>query len=59
MSDIDPSVVGALIAARGNAYAPYSRHPVGAMVESAPPRAMLAGLVKRLAPHFERIELRE
>lgn len=34
MSDIDPSVVGALIAARGNAYAPYSRHPVGAMVES-------------------------
>ena len=34
MSDIDPSVVGALIAAGGNAYAPYSRHPVGAMVES-------------------------
>lgn len=28
-------------------------------VENAPPRAMLAGLVKRLAPHFERIELRE
>ncbi|WP_111414424.1 cytidine deaminase [Billgrantia lactosivorans] len=38
MSDIDPqvdpSVVGALIAVRDNAYAPYSRHPVGAMVES-------------------------
>ncbi|NIC06456.1 cytidine deaminase [Billgrantia bachuensis] len=34
MSDIDPSIVAALIAARGNAYAPYSRHPVGAMVES-------------------------
>ncbi|QOR37194.1 cytidine deaminase [Billgrantia diversa] len=31
---IDPSIVAALIAARGNAYAPYSRHPVGAMVES-------------------------
>ncbi|MFW3615189.1 anaerobic ribonucleoside-triphosphate reductase activating protein [Billgrantia antri] len=28
-------------------------------VESAPPRGMLTGLVKRLAPHFERIELRE
>ncbi|MCE8017057.1 anaerobic ribonucleoside-triphosphate reductase activating protein [Halomonas sp. MCCC 1A17488] len=28
-------------------------------VENAPPRAMLAGLVRRLAPHFERIELRE
>lgn len=31
---IDPAVVAALIAARGNAYAPYSQHPVGAMVES-------------------------
>ena len=28
-------------------------------VENAPPRALLAGLVKRLVPHFERIELRE
>ncbi|MGL6250301.1 MAG: anaerobic ribonucleoside-triphosphate reductase activating protein [Billgrantia desiderata] len=28
-------------------------------MENAPPRAMLAGLVKRLAPHFKRIELRE
>ncbi|MCE8017052.1 anaerobic ribonucleoside-triphosphate reductase activating protein [Halomonas sp. MCCC 1A17488] len=28
-------------------------------VAGAPPRAMLAGLVKRLAPNFERIELRE
>lgn len=28
-------------------------------VENAPPRAMLAGLVKRLAPHFESIELRD
>ncbi|MBA2779658.1 anaerobic ribonucleoside-triphosphate reductase activating protein [Billgrantia kenyensis] len=28
-------------------------------VENAPPRGMLAGLVKRLAPHFENIELRE
>ncbi|QTP53357.1 anaerobic ribonucleoside-triphosphate reductase activating protein [Billgrantia sulfidoxydans] len=27
-------------------------------VENAPPQAMLAGLVRRLAPHFERIELR-
>ncbi|MGR4066397.1 cytidine deaminase [Halomonas sp. LR3S48] len=35
MSDIDPAIVAALIAARGNAYAPYSQHPVGAMVESA------------------------
>ncbi|MCE8004639.1 cytidine deaminase [Billgrantia ethanolica] len=35
MSDnVDPAIVGALIAARGNAYAPYSQHPVGAMVES-------------------------
>ncbi|KAA0010308.1 cytidine deaminase [Billgrantia pellis] len=31
---IDPSIVEALIAVRGNAYAPYSQHPVGAMVES-------------------------
>ncbi|MFQ3789827.1 cytidine deaminase [Halomonas sp. A29] len=34
MSDIDAAIVGALIAVRGNAYAPYSQHPVGAMVES-------------------------
>ncbi|AMD00764.1 MULTISPECIES: cytidine deaminase [Halomonas] len=38
MSDIDrtidPATVAALIVARGNAYAPYSQHPVGAMVES-------------------------
>ncbi|MCE8023809.1 MULTISPECIES: cytidine deaminase [Halomonadaceae] len=35
MSDaVDPAIVGALIAVRGNAYAPYSQHPVGAMVES-------------------------
>lgn len=38
MSDIDPqidpSIVAALITARDNAYAPYSQHPVGAMVES-------------------------
>ena len=31
---IEPAVLAALIAARGNAYAPYSQHPVGAMVES-------------------------
>jgi cytidine deaminase len=36
MSDaVDPAIVGALVAVRGNAYAPYSEHPVGAMVESA------------------------
>ncbi|MGY6565883.1 MAG: cytidine deaminase [Halomonadaceae bacterium] len=35
MSDtVDPAIVGALIAIRDNAYAPYSQHPVGAMVES-------------------------
>ncbi|MCE8021807.1 cytidine deaminase [Halomonas sp. MCCC 1A11036] len=31
---VDPVIVGALIAVRGNAYAPYSQHPVGALVES-------------------------
>ncbi|RCV88929.1 cytidine deaminase [Billgrantia montanilacus] len=35
MSDaVDPAIVGTLIAVRDNAYAPYSQHPVGAMVES-------------------------
>ena len=31
---VDPAIVEALIAVRGRAYAPYSQHPVGAMVES-------------------------
>ncbi|MCC5881053.1 MAG: cytidine deaminase [Halomonas sp.] len=31
---VDPAIVAALIEVRGNAYAPYSQHPVGAMVES-------------------------
>jgi cytidine deaminase len=31
---IDPAIVEALIAVRGHAYAPYSRHPVGAVVIS-------------------------
>ncbi|WP_104203369.1 cytidine deaminase [Billgrantia saliphila] len=35
MSDaIEPAIVEALIAVRGCAYAPYSQHPVGALVES-------------------------
>ncbi|MCE9662738.1 cytidine deaminase [Halomonas sp. M5N1S17] len=35
MSDaVDPAIVEALIAVRGRAYAPYSQHPVGALVES-------------------------
>ena len=33
-SGVDPAVVAALIAVRGHAYAPYSHHPVGALVES-------------------------
>ncbi|MCG6656865.1 cytidine deaminase [Halomonas campisalis] len=36
MSEVlSPGVVAELIAVRGRAYAPYSQHPVGAMVESA------------------------
>lgn len=31
---VDPAIVEALIAVRGHAYAPYSRHPVGALVIS-------------------------
>ncbi|MCE9682296.1 cytidine deaminase [Halomonas alkalisoli] len=31
---VDPAIVEALIAVRGRAYAPYSEHPVGALVES-------------------------
>ncbi|TFH87672.1 cytidine deaminase [Billgrantia azerbaijanica] len=33
-SAIDPAIVSALIAVRDRAYAPYSHHPVGALVES-------------------------
>lgn len=33
-ADIDPAILEALIAVRGHAYAPYSRHPVGAAVIS-------------------------
>ncbi len=32
MSALDPSLVEALVAVRDRAYAPYSRHPVGAVV---------------------------
>ncbi|MDN3520114.1 cytidine deaminase [Halomonas ramblicola] len=32
MSELDPSLVEALVAVRGRAYAPYSHHPVGAVV---------------------------
>jgi cytidine deaminase len=31
---VEPGVVEALIAVRARAYAPYSKHPVGALVES-------------------------
>ncbi|MBS9404562.1 cytidine deaminase [Halomonas sp. TRM85114] len=33
-TDIDATIVAELIAVRDRAYAPYSRHPVGALVES-------------------------
>ncbi|SDN69977.1 cytidine deaminase [Halomonas shengliensis] len=32
MNTPDPSLIETLVAVRGNAYAPYSRHPVGAVV---------------------------
>lgn len=31
---VDPTIVAALLGARDNAYAPYSHHPVGALVVS-------------------------
>lgn len=33
-TSIDTAIVGELIAVRDRAYAPYSKHPVGALVES-------------------------
>ena len=33
-SGVEPAIIEALVTVRGRAYAPYSHHPVGALVES-------------------------